>query len=353
VRALVDRHLAEGSFPGIVLVVRKCGRTVCSLVRGHRQIHPRKLRMAEDTLFDLASLTKPLATAHLLLRSLERQHLPVDSRLGAFIAPADPALGEVTLLELLTHTSGVPATADFVRHFPDPRSLDPEPAEQLLLSVEPSHPRGERVLYSCTGYMLLGLVLKAITGMRLRDLWERMVCDELGVSGSCFNPPPSLQSRAATTENCPWRGRWIRGEVHDESSFCMGGDAGNAGLFATASGVLSILDILGLVDPSGSSAILSPESRRLMSSCLTRGGGQRRSAGFCMQGPQFPFGSRFSRRALGHTGFTGTSVLVDPEAGLEIVTLTNRVHLGREATAAKIVRFRTELHELLHELHAQ
>lgn len=345
---ILDRHIVEGTFPGVVLLARRDGRDPLCIVRGRRQVHPDPEPMTEETLFDLASVTKPIATTVLTLQCLEELRLPVQAAVGRFVSPLHPAVAEATILEILTHASGLPATVDLQRHFPDPAAIDPEEAAALLRAVEPAHPRGTQVLYSCTGFLLLGLFLRAVTGTRPAALWASFTRDRPGLRDLLFLPSAEHRRRAAATEYCLWRKRWVRGEVHDESAFCMGGDGGNAGLFGTARSLLALLSALRSGGALGGLRVLSEESVRLMTTCQTGPLSPRRSAGFALQGPGFPFGPCFGEEAFGHTGFTGTSVLVDPQLRFEAVVLTNRVHLGRAETAERIVRFRAELHPQLY-----
>jgi CubicO group peptidase (beta-lactamase class C family) len=180
---------------------------------------------------------------------------------------------------------------------------------------------------------MLGLFLRRVTGRRLRDLFRDLVAAPLGVAGDLlFNPPDPR--RCAPTELCKWRGRWIRGEVHDENCWCLGGDAGNAGLFGTAAAVLRWLD-----------ALAADERFEAMRRSFTDGLNRRRALGFMMHDAEAPVGPSYSSESFGHTGFTGTSVWVEPAARLRVVALTNRVHLGRAETADKLVAWRRALHE--------
>ncbi len=353
VEQLVRRHLHEGTFPGVVIAVRSRGSAVYRLSAGHRALDPHPLELTLNTPFDLASLTKPLATAVMVLRAVEEHGLSLRTRLGDLLALEDPAVADTTILQLLTHTSGLPPSIEIPAAFPDARMIDGDRSRQILRSVGLERPPGEEVVYSCTGYLLLGLAVEALNGSSLRGVWDTLSRKIPGLAGPRFPCLDRPIQDAAITEYCPWRGEWIRGVVHDETSYCLGGDGGNAGLFGTAEGVLSLLDILRSGGLVGDSRVLSSDSVGLMTSCQSAPLSPYRSAAYLMQGPGFPFGSVFGRGSFGHTGFTGTSVAVDPDAELEMVVLTNRVHLGREHTAKKIVRFRREIHLLLHRLFAR
>ncbi len=332
VEAVVEQGIVDGTFPGAVVLIEKKGKVALSVVRGDRQIEPVREPMSPDTLFDLASLTKPLATAPLALL-VAAQGIDLDGRLGRYLPGLCAESRDLTLRQLLLHTSGLAAVPDLYTAFADPTAVDREAAERLLLSRRPQRPPGTEVVYSCTGYQLLGLLLRRVTGLPLGELFRTVIAEPLGLARELlFNPPEP--GRCAATERCPWRGRWIRGEVHDENSWCLGGEAGNAGLFGTAAAVLRLLGVLAEADQF-----------RQMRTSFTDGLNRRRAIGFMMHDAEAPVGPLFSRDSFGHTGFTGTSVWVEPAAELSVVALTNRVHLGRAGTQEKLVAFRRALHE--------
>ena len=162
-----------------------------------------------------------------------------------------------------------------------------------------------------------------------------------------FTPGAADRARAVTEEFDPWRGRWIQGEVHDENAWVMGGVSGNAGLFGTLDHVAALMEMFRQEGRLGGIPILAPETIRLMTTAQTGGiPGDPRTFGFAAQGKDVFAGQGFSKESYGHTGFTGTSVWIDPRRGLKVVILTNRVHFGREETAEKIKKFRRDFHRL-------
>jgi len=352
IEKLVKVQIKGGSFPGIVLLVEKAGRILLSLVMGSRQCHPRPEAMSADTLFDLGSITKPLATALLTLRLCEQEHIQLERRVRDFLPELSRQSGGITLGQLLLHTGGLPPDPLIYRDFPGYRPVDRNLAVKRLLEIVPDRPPGREVIYSCTGYLLLGLFIERVAGTRLGTLFRTIVAEPCGIPDLYFRPPVEIRPRIAATEYCSWRKRWIRGEVHDENSWCLGGDGGNAGLFSTAAGVFELLSIFDSQGQVKGFRLLSAEGVGQMSTCLTQGLGERRSIGFLMQDGGSPVGQEFSRSSFGHTGFPGTSIWVDPEKQLKIVTLTNRVHLGREATDSKIREFRRSLHAAIYKLYA-
>jgi len=345
---LVDAELKKGTFPGLVMLVEKEGRVVYFLVKGFRQIFPVKELMTMDTIFDLASLTKPMATALLILHVMFREKIDLDRKIACFLPGISAAAGKTTIRELLLHTSCLPPVADIYKEFPDAQDIDYEKAEKKLLSIEPIEKPGSRVIYSCTGYLILGLVLKKLTGRRLKTLFSQVVTEPCRIPDLFFNPQPQYRIRIAPTEYCPWRKRWLRGEVHDENCYCMGGDGGNAGLFGNAESVLKMLSFFTSEDFLLGLNILPSSAIRMMTTCLTPKLDKRRSIGFLMQGDDTPAGPFYSPFSFGHTGFTGTSVWVEPAQKLKVVILTNRVHFGRERTSPAISDFRQRMHSALY-----
>ncbi len=348
IEEIVKSAIDNGVFPGIVMLVEKDREVVLRLVKGHRQFFPVREVMTGDTVFDLASLTKPLSTAVLIMNVLQREKIELDRKIGDFLPEMGPLNGKVSLLQLLVHISGLNADPAIYKRFHDPDAVDIKKAESELFSVERTYSPGAEVVYSCTGYLILGVLLERLTGMRIRELFERVIAAPCRLSNMLFNPPAAVKVRSAATEFCLWRKRWIRGEVHDENACCFGGDAGNAGLFGTAAEVLELLNIFTNRGVLRGVPIITEEAVRLMTSCQTPGMNGRRSVGFMMQSSDSPAGIDYGQSSYGHTGFTGTSVWVDPEAGLKVVVLTNRVHLGREATAEKITGFRREIHSAVY-----
>ena len=352
IEVLATSEANSGSFPGIVLLVQKEQKVPYSLAKGFRQINPTREAMTEDTIFDLASMTKPLATALLTLHIANREKINLDRKIGGFLTDISPKAGEITLRQLLLHTGGLPPVPDIYLEFPDPQNIDYERALKKLLSVVPEKPPGTEVIYSCTGYLILGQFLKRLTGLRLQKLFTEIITGPCGIDDLFFNPEARFRSRTATTEFCSWRKRWIRGEVHDENSYSLGGDGGNAGLFGTAYSVLALLSLFDSEGTLNGVQVLPPSCCALMRNCLTGDLNSRRAIGFIMQNKETLVGPMFSQSSFGHTGFTGTSVWIEPEKKLKIVTLTNRVHLGREATDQKIKDFRIKIHSAVYRIWA-
>ncbi len=390
IEKIIQNEIEKGTFPGAVVKVVEGRRTILNLAMGNRAAYPKDTPsqsaqipkdtpgqsapidekhsanlpervsgpMTTDTIFDLASLTKPLATALLSHIIFARENIPLDTPISYFFDCKDhpasigpnPKTCGITLFQLLTHTSGLPPVPGIFNHFNDPSVLkridriDRESAIRFLFQVTPVEKPGKEIIYSCTGYIFLGLILEKLRGARLSDIFKNIITGPLGIEDLMFRPPKSNLPRIAPTEFCRWRKRWIHGEVHDENSYCLGGDAGNAGLFGTADAIRKILDIYLNEAYLYEKSILSPKMAKLATSIAISKHGINRSTAFLFQGKDAPCGPYFGRESFGHTGFTGTSIWIDPSRNLKIIILTNRVHMGREKTADAIKDFRTRIH---------
>ncbi|MFI1095987.1 serine hydrolase domain-containing protein [Streptomyces sp. NPDC020917] len=281
-------------------------------------------------LWDLASVTKPVVglavmaladEGALRLTDTVGDHLP-EYRGG------DKA--RLTVHQLLAHTSGIPGQVPLYREHPTRDSLL-EAIRVLPLTAEP----GTRVQYSSQGFIVLGLIAEAASGETLDVLVRRLVCDPLGMTGTGFRPDAEARRRAVATEDCRWRGRVVVGEVHDENAVVLGGVGGHAGLFAP----LADMERLGRSLAGGARELLRPGTFAQMTAVHTEGLGLRRALAWQGQDPEdSPVGQSFGPDAYGHTGFTGTSIWVDPATGRYAVLLTNRVHPSRAGDGITALR---------------
>jgi serine-type D-Ala-D-Ala carboxypeptidase len=348
IKDLIDKRIESRVFPGIVLKVNKKDKEVFQYTMGYRQINPLKKEMRTDTFFDLASLTKPLATTTVALTIFEKEKISLSTHIGKFLTKIPLETQKITLLQLLTHSSGLPPVPEIFKLFKTENDIDIDRALEHLYSLVPEIQPGTDILYSCTGYIFLTRIIMQITGTTLSDLFRDIITIPAKIDSLLFNPSDELKKRTASTEYCEWRKRWIKGEVHDENSFCLNGEGGNSGLFGTASGIMKLLDIISSEGSLEGQQILSPSVCSDMTTCQTKTLRPKRAAGFLMQNTDTFAGDLYSKQSFGHTGFTGTSVWIDPVQDIKVVTLTNRVHFGREKTTESIKTFRKELHSLIY-----
>ncbi len=291
-----------------------------------------------DTIFDIASLTKVVGTTTVALTLLEHGVFQLDTELGELMddVPGDKA--HITVLHILNHTSGLAAATPLYLNAKKPQDV----FRQILdspLAYEP----GTQVVYSCVGYILLGHIIQSLTRTSLDDLVNKRLLTILGMKDTYYNPPEEVHSRVAYTEWCPRSKRFLRGIVHDENAQALQGISGNAGLFSTAGDLAKFSNMIlsGGRGPGG--VVLSQATLELLKKSYTEGLNERRTLGWVLQGGENSSGGNLlSESAIGHTGFTGTSLWIDREKDLFVVLLTNRVHPVR--TSEAIFQLRPAFH---------
>jgi serine-type D-Ala-D-Ala carboxypeptidase len=349
----VARVLRQGveaeCFPGAVLVVGYQRNLVYEDAVGEAALIPSPRRMTLDTVFDLASLTKPIATATALMLLLEAGRVQLDDPIGTYLdAWRRPACATPTLRQLLSHCSGLPAWRPYYQAI-DRTSPRPDRRRAVYAAVhrEPlTYPPGTSVLYSDIGFILLGEIVETLTGMPLDAFCRQEIFAALHLGDMAFRNlerPWPVGVRFASTEQCPWRRRILDGEVHDENAWSMGGVAGHAGLFATGRQVWQFAQ--GLLDGlQGRSWLVSTLTARTFTACQGVPQGSTWALGWDTPTPgKSSAGRYFSPEAIGHLGFTGTSLWIDSTKQAVVVLLTNRVHPSRQREGIRT--FRPLLHD--------
>lgn len=318
----------EGEIPGAVCAVVHRGKVVGPRAFGLAVRTPVRIPATPLTVFDLASLTKVVATLPSILVLMEMGKLRLDDRVALFL-PDFAANGKesITIRHLLTHTSGLPAHVKFYE-----MGLDRAGIVRKICEMEASSP-GEHVVYSDLGFIILGEIVERITGKRLDEFARENIWRPLGMNDTCFLPGESSRHRIAATEYRADLKKLMWGEVHDENAYAMGGIAGHAGLFSTITD-LARYALMWLGEGEfGSVRVLSRSTVRLaIKEHVNKE--DRRGLGWALKSQTFSSaGDLLSDASFGHTGFTGTSLWCDPETQTAIILLTNRVHAGRAGTA--------------------
>jgi CubicO group peptidase (beta-lactamase class C family) len=330
-RRVLENAIAQRAFPGASIEVGAANQVLWREAFGTLTFDPDSRPASDQTIYDLASLTKVLATAPLVMQEVERGALGLDDPVSRHVAAwrgSDRA--GVTLRDLLAHCSGLPSWRPFFRE------LKGRAAYEAAISAEPLEyvPRTESI-YSDLDFMLLGFILE--NGGALGDRFAGLRAGMGVVEEIQFNPPRIWHARTAPTETDPWRGRLLVGEVHDENAWALGGAAGHAGLFGSAAAVGScarhVMQILG-----GRPGVVTRSTLEIFITRRTDIPGSSRALGWDTMLTTSSCGTRLSPRAFGHTGFTGTSLWIDPELDVYIALLTNRVHPTRANEAIKRVR---------------
>lgn len=335
------RGLEAGEYTAATYVVARHGKVGASGAMGRLGIEEDSPAAQIDTIFDMASVTKPVATATSLMILVERGALHLNQPVTAFFPDRSlPHLAGITVKQLATHTSGLPAWCDLFTH-----DGTRGKAIENLFAIPLENPPGTKHVYSCLSYIMLGLVIEQVAGMPLSRFARENVFEPLGMVDSGHNPPKEKLARIAHTANSRAREHNLPGDVHDENAHSMEGNAGNAGLFSNApdmaiyaqmmlSGGASPIGPIGPISPiSGHSEIriLSPLSvKKMLTNRIDPSIGGQSIGYFTHPNEMLPCGDLFSERSAGHTGFTGTSLLIDPEYDMFVILLTNRVLKNRD-----------------------
>lgn len=390
ISSYLQSEIAHGSFPGAQYVIGEGRQIVAEDALGRAVIDPEIIPVTLDTIYDLASLTKPLVTALLVVRFAERGLLDLNAPLARYLSEFDDQdKREITLAQLMSHTSGLTNWRPLYLEA-QTRADVPDAISRILL--EPQQPKGPpEVIYSDLNYILLGFVLERATGERLDRLAEREIFEPLDLKRTMFNPAAEMRGEIAATEHGQsfelanavadvtarrrlmgfdtpirfaaedheasllelsvtspggasssissryrWRKDLIWGEVHDGNAHFMGGVAGHAGLFSTAREVYRMANQF-----LPGSELLRSESIHLFSDNVTRGCSTSRSFAWILaETPDCSAGTALPPTAFGHNGFTGTSIWMDPHNRRVFVLMTNRVHPRVDAFDMKEIRRR-------------
>jgi CubicO group peptidase (beta-lactamase class C family) len=327
---IVKRGMTAGGYPGAAVVVGRRGYSVfekgygrLGWTSGSNPVVP------DESIYDLASLTKVVGTATAAMILYDEGRLDIEAPISKYLpAFAGTNKEEVTVRHLLTHTSGLPAGRDLRRLAEDARH-----ARSIVLSTPLVCRPGACQVYSDLGPDVLGFAIEEITGQGLDTFLEERVFSPLGMSDTRFRPDAAQRDRIAPTEVSSPRGYPVRGEVHDENAWALGGVAGHAGLFSTAADLSLFAQMMLNRGTYNGIRIVSDSA---VTKFTTRAAGKR-ALGWDTTDGEGSAGVHMGGRAYGHTGFTGTSLWIDPDRDLFVVLLTNRVHAPRARRPARVI----------------
>ena len=318
---LVEGALADSKMPGCVVCIGRRDGIALLKAYGRRAVAPADEPMTTDTVFDLASITKPVATATAVMRLVEEGRLrlsdPVATHIPEFAAAGKEKL---TVHDLLTHQSGLIADNP-ISDYAD----GPDAAFERIWRLAPLHPVGEKFIYSDVNFIVLGRLVERITGESLDAFTTRVTFAPLGMTETGYRPAAALRGRCAPTEERD--GGWMRGDVHDPRCWKLGGVAGHAGLFGTATDLARYATMM-LADGSldGARVLAAPTVATMTRGWRIPGGGVR-GLGWDKRSPlSSNRGDLLTEAAFGHGGFTGTALWIDPGLDLYVIFLSNRVH---------------------------
>lgn len=347
---MMAEGVQAGVFPGAVLVVGNRHRILFEHVLGLADRFTRE-PVSLDTVFDLASLTKPLATTPAVMKLIQANRISLETTLGELFPVLRGSPKQfIRISQLLYHTSGLPAHRHYYRELRKlPLGLRRSVLRDLLVKEPLARPVGETMVYSDLGFMMLCWAIEELTRQRLDHFVVREIFEPLRLQRLFFvdlaSPAPDCPFAAA--EQCPWRNTLLKGAVSDDNAWVVGGVDGQAGLFGTAGEVYSFLSAMlqAYVEKSEFIGI----TNRLVRTFLKRDPHSGRALGFDTPAEtNSSCGTRFSKNTVGHLGYTGTSFWMDLERELIVVLLTNRVHPDRDNN--RIRAFRPKLHEAVMEI---
>jgi CubicO group peptidase (beta-lactamase class C family) len=328
---VVQRAIKAGGFPGGAVVIGRRGASVLERGFGTLGWSDKTPVVPARTIYDLASLTKVVATTTAMMILYDEGKIRLEDPVSKFLPTfAGGAKDDITVQHLLEHRSGLPAGRELWRI-----AFSPEEARQAVIDTPLECNPGQCLIYSDIGADLLGFIIEAVTGQRLDAFLQQRLFSPLGMEDSFFRPHWTLRDRIAPTELTPPRGYPLRGEVHDENAFVLGGIAGHAGLFSTASDLAVFAQMMLNGGEINGVRIVSDSTIALFTQNTASRG--TRALGWDTCGHDGSCGKYLSTKAYGHTGFTGTSLWIDPDRDLFVIVLTNRVHAARARRPAKVI----------------
>jgi beta-glucosidase-like glycosyl hydrolase/CubicO group peptidase (beta-lactamase class C family) len=342
---VIEKAIADKAFPGATLAVGYRGK-VSVHASGKLSYDAKTAATAANTMYDIASLTKVVATTTLVAKLAEGDFavpLDLDAKIERYLpewasGPNAEWRHRVTVRHLLTHTSGLPPFKEYWR-----TSKNKQDTLTKIFAEPLDYEPGTKEVYSDLGIILMAEIIERLTGRTLDDLAKNTIFSPLGMKDSMYRPPKKLWPEIAPTEiDNNLRHRLVQGEVHDENAFAIGGVSGHAGLFSTAPDLAAFCQMLLNGGVYAHQIILRRATIAQFTTPQQLSGGTR-TLGWAVPTEGGSSGHYFSAHSFGHTGFTGTSIWIDPDRQLFVVLLTNRVHPTRENT--KIQKVRVELHD--------
>ena len=330
IERVIERGIKAGGYPGASVIVGRKGAAVFEKGFGRLSWSSSSTAVdAQRTIYDVASLSKVVGTTTAIMILYDEKKIGLDDPVVNYI----PTFGggdkdRVTIRQLLTHTSGLPAGRDIWRI-----AQTPLEARALVLNTNLEGRPGAQYIYSDLGADVLGLIVEVVAGEPLDKFLTRRVFEPLGMNETFYRPNDSLRYRIAPTEVTPPRGYPLRGEVHDENAYALGGVAGHAGLFSTAADLSVFAQMMLNGGEYNGVQILTKPTVELFTS---RSFGHR-ALGWDTAEGDYGSGRYLGETAYGHTGFTGTSMWIDPEREMFVILLTNRVHAARALRPAKVI----------------
>lgn len=341
----LQNEIEKGVFPGAVLSIVTGEQILYQQAAGKAQLEPEERSIALETVFDLASLTKVLATTSAIMKLIESGKINLHDSIEKYFPEIGQDKENINIYNLLTHTSGYQATVNLWE-----KKLNYKEKIEYILDIPLEYGIGETINYSDPNFILLGEVVQRVTGKTLQEYTRENIFLPLKMGNTGFNPLDNLEKvnkkDFAATEYCDRRERMVVGEVHDKNAYYLGGISGHAGLFSDINDLSKFVMMLLNNGIFNGTRIFSSLTVKTMIKNWTSELDKNRALGWELANNLGASGGIFlSKRAFGHTGFTGTSIWIDPEYNLGIILLSNRVHPSRKNR--KIISFRPRFHNFV------
>jgi uncharacterized protein YbbC (DUF1343 family) len=325
IEEITNKEISSGKIPGAVILIGNQEKVIYRKVFGHRALVPKKLPMTIDTIFDIASLTKVIATTTAVMQLVEKGYLILEDPVAKYWPEFETnGKGEITVQELFTHHSGLRPGLDLKQKW-----SGYDTALKMIVAEKPVFPPGTRFVYSDINFQILGELVRRISGQPFDLYCSEHFFRPLGMMDTCFNPPSAMRERIAPTQyQHNHEGKMLWGEVHDRTSYNMGGVSGHAGLFSTADDLSIFAQMLLRGGSTKGIHILSPQTVEKMTTPQTPTDNTvLRGLGWEIDSPLMSNQSELSLGSFyGHTGFTGTSIWIHPASKTYVIILTNQVH---------------------------
>ncbi len=338
---VIQSAITDSAFPGAVILVSKEGKIIYEKAFGHLSYDDTSAVVTTNTIYDIASLTKVIATTTAAMICYDRNLFDIDDPVSNYIPEfAQNGKENVTIKNLLLHNSGLPSFKPFYKKYSSPDEVISD-----IYSTPLQYQPGTKTVYSDLGIITLAKVIEKVTGKSLDDFSQEEIFKPLDMNSTYFNPPDSLKYKIAPTEyDDYWRNKLVWGKVHDETAFMLNGVAGHAGLFSTASDISHLLLMLLNKGNYNSKQIIKGKTIQLFTKRYSQQ--STRALGWdTKSNTGSSAGDLFDSTSFGHLGFTGTSVWVDPTRNLFVIFLTNRVYPTRENK--KLHKVRPALHNAI------
>lgn len=337
---MINKSIQDSIFPGGVLLVAKDGKIIYHKAYGHLTYEVKSEKTNINTIYDLASLTKVIATTTSVMILVSQGKLDLLKPVQFYLPDFTGENKEKVLVQnLLLHNSGLTAWKKFYSF-----CKNDEDVIQDILITPLEYETSSKTVYSDLGMILMGKIIEKISCKRLDVFCKEEIFNPLGMRDTYFNPPAELKKRIAPTElDNYWRMKQIHGEVHDETAYLLNGVAGHAGLFSTAKDISILLQMILQKGFYQGKSFIDSQVVDLFTKRFSEN--SSRALGWDTKSEQNSAGKLLSQNSIGHTGFTGTSCWVDKDRNLIIIFLSNRVYQTRENT--KIINFRPELHNAI------